>query len=724
VICRHRNPLEVCLKRLQRLSITGRLAIIVAVPIAATILMAAMLWFSSRQTVSALDDIKTIASTVDRAALLRFTVAAMRTDARLFAESPRAGHDARFHTGRKLAGETSAQLGESIASRAVEQAEIDAIHVALEGVDKAFDELVAAADRMGRDQDSGLNGRLRSAVRAIETDIKRLQEAGTPQLEPLRIAMLELRRYEKDFMLRMRAEDMRLFNGAVTSFRANLASVPLPDSARAGNTQLLDAYIEIFQRWGDADGDRRAKANAVDSAVATAIGAITALNEAAQRRQTQIGAAIHATALRTFAAIATLTALILVILCALAWVFGRDIVKMLDGLTATMTRLAAGDTTVAIPHADRTDALGAMGQAVTVFRDNAIARLELEQTAKVSANNADAARRTAEEERSAAAERQRKQAEVTACVLQVLADAMRELAAGNLAYRIDAEIGADYQSLADAFNQTTGRLATMVSTIQATARDVLISAQEISAGAGDLSKRTEEQASALQETTATTEQMTTIVSRTASLSEDAIGTARTAFTTAEHGGLIASQTIQAMARIETSSDRISEIILLIDEIAFQTNLLALNAAVEAARAGDAGKGFAVVASEVRTLAKRSADAAREITSLVNASIGAVSAGVDLVKHAGDSLTEIVGAARRVAETIEQISDSAKEQASGIGEVCKAVAHIDNVTQQNAALSEENAASAATLTSRMRQLSELVAAFRTGLERPEAARLAA
>ncbi|MGL4975374.1 MAG: methyl-accepting chemotaxis protein, partial [Bosea sp. (in: a-proteobacteria)] len=333
----------------------------------------------------------------------------------------------------------------------------------------------------------------------------------------------------------------------------------------------------------------------------------------------------------------------------------------------------------------------------------------------------EASRQAVEEERGAAAEHQRKHAEITTHVLSVLADALNELSAGNLTHRIEVEVAPEYQGLADTFNETTRRLARMVSTIQATARDVLVSAQEISMGAEDLAKRTEAQAHALQETTSTTEDMTAIVSRTAGLSVEAIDTAQVALKAAENGGVVSDQTIEAMEQIEASSERISKIILLINEIAFQTNLLALNAAVEAARAGDAGKGFAVVASEVRTLAKRSADAAREIALLVEAALGAVSAGVGLVKHSGESLTEIVGAAKRVADTIQQISQSASEQAGGIDEVCKAVGHIDNVTQQNAALSEEYAASAATLTNRMKGLSELVAAFRTGQEAPSSAR---
>ncbi len=165
---------------------------------------------------------------------------------------------------------------------------------------------------------------------------------------------------------------------------------------------------------------------------------------------------------------------------------------------------------------------------------------------------------------------------------------------------------------------------------------------------------------------------------------------------AHSGGAIAGQAVDAMARIESASERISDIIRMIDDIAFQTNLLALNAAVEAARAGDAGKGFAVVASEVRTLARRSSEAAKDIAALISSSNSEVGEGVKLVREAGEQLSQILAASERVAATIADISAAAGEQANGIDEMSQAVAHLDDMTQQNAALSEQSAASAASL----------------------------
>jgi methyl-accepting chemotaxis protein len=184
---------------------------------------------------------------------------------------------------------------------------------------------------------------------------------------------------------------------------------------------------------------------------------------------------------------------------------------------------------------------------------------------------------------------------------------------------------------------------------------------------------------------------------------------------AQDGGAIAGEAVAAMVRIEGASKKISEIVSVIDGIAFQTNLLALNAAVEAARAGDAGKGFAVVASEVRTLAQRSGEAAKDISGLISSSNTEVEAGVKLVRQAGDALTRIVEASRSVQNTISEVATASTEQANGIEEMSQTVAHMDEMTQANAALAEQSAASANALAGKIAELNALVAAFRTGDE---------
>ncbi len=289
--------------------------------------------------------------------------------------------------------------------------------------------------------------------------------------------------------------------------------------------------------------------------------------------------------------------------------------------------------------------------------------------------------------------------------------ALRGMAEGDLTSRIETSYGGRFGDLKGVINETLDQLGQVVSTIQATANDVQVAAAEISAGASDLAKRTEDEATSLEETASTTEELAASVKQSAEHSRDATTLAEEAKSVAEKGGAIVSDAVKAMEGISKASVRISEIIAVIDDIAFQTNLLALNAAAEAARAGEAGKGFAVVASEVRTLAQRSGQAAKDIKGLINDSTDQVAQGVNLVNGAGEALGQIVAAAQKVAATVADISSASAEQANGIEEMSQSVAHMDEMTQQNSALAEQSAASANELLGRIRQLHQLVARFR-------------
>jgi methyl-accepting chemotaxis protein len=238
-------------------------------------------------------------------------------------------------------------------------------------------------------------------------------------------------------------------------------------------------------------------------------------------------------------------------------------------------------------------------------------------------------------------------------------------------------------------------------------------AREIAEGADDLSGRTESQAASLEETTATTEELAASVKASAQSAGTARQLAEEAVRVAMEGGATVGSVIEAIDRIEVASRRIAEITAVIDDIAFQTNLLALNAAVEAARAGDAGAGFAVVAAEVRTLAQRSAEAARDISGLIARSKDEVAGGVRLARTAGEALDRIVEASRSVGQRVADISAVTTEQAHGIDQMSEAVAGLDGMTQQNAALAEQSAATASALRQQMTALQASIDAFRIG-----------
>jgi methyl-accepting chemotaxis protein len=296
--------------------------------------------------------------------------------------------------------------------------------------------------------------------------------------------------------------------------------------------------------------------------------------------------------------------------------------------------------------------------------------------------------------------------------LRALIHPLEQVAAGNFAVTMPGVDRKDEVGLiAAAAEAVVDKVGATIGNIKMAATEVTSASAEISTSTTDLSQRTEEQAASLEETSASMEEISATVKKNAENARTANEFATETSTVAERGGAVVSNAVTAMARIEESSRKISDIIGVIDEIARQTNLLALNAAVEAARAGEAGRGFAVVASEVRSLAQRSSQAAKDIKDLITNSNSQVKDGVDLVNKAGESLNEIVASIRKVATIVGDIANASLEQSSGIEQVNKALSQMDEVTQQNSALVEENAATAKTLEQQAKSMDERVASFR-------------
>lgn len=382
------------------------------------------------------------------------------------------------------------------------------------------------------------------------------------------------------------------------------------------------------------------------------------------------------------------------------------IVRPIGALTRCMTALSAGDLSVQVAGTQRADELGAMAKSVEVFREAGLRNRELEEQAV--ANRQQAERESQELRRRTEAEAEERLNHAT----EALANGLKRLSNGDMLCEIRVSFGQQFESLRHDFNTSVRQLRDALATVGQSVSVVIGGSQEVSAAADDLSKRTEQQAASLEETAAALEQITANVNATFKRAGDARETVRLTRAKADHSGVIVRDAVTAMERIEDSSRQIGQIIGVIDEIAFQTNLLALNAGVEAARAGEAGRGFAVVAQEVRELAQRSALAAKEIKQLIGSSALAVGEGVKLVRDTGEGLTEIERLVVSVNAHMEAIATAAQEQSVGLNEVNTAVNHMDQATQQNAAMVEELNAAGAGLAQECVNLEQRLSHFKT------------
>ncbi len=497
----------------------------------------------------------------------------------------------------------------------------------------------------------------------------------------------EIRAYEP---LLVDKEDIELFDLVKRNWKAGLQS--WGDVATLVTNGKADEATALF--YGKAMSDYNAAGDAVQAAV----------DDLAMNTRDEGASTIDTVSLASSVTYACLGIALLIGIASMLFAI-TNISRPIGGINRSMRKLSQGDTDAEIPFASRTDEIGQMAGAVEIFRQAAISKNRLEREAEASREQAEADRIESQQRAEQdAAERLR-------IATSGLADGLKRLAAGDLSFQLTEAFSPDFDALRHDFNRSVEQLGSALSSIAASVSSMGNGTREIAAGANDLSKRTEQQAASIEQTAAAVEQITVNVANSAKRTEDARSVASRANQSAGKSAEVVSLAEEAMEKIETSSQQISNIIGVIDEIAFQTNLLALNAGVEAARAGEAGKGFAVVAQEVRELAQRSAQAAKEIKGLIQSSSSEVANGVKLVRDAGDALKTIGQFIVEMNGHMDSIATSAKEQATGLHEVNQAVNSMDQTTQQNAAMVEQSTAASNTLANEASTLLDLVGQFK-------------
>ncbi|SIS50223.1 methyl-accepting chemotaxis protein [Phaeovulum vinaykumarii] len=429
-----------------------------------------------------------------------------------------------------------------------------------------------------------------------------------------------------------------------------------------------------------------------------------------------------------------------VALVALSTVLARSVTKPIAAISTRMEGMTNGDTETPVPQTTARSEVGKMARALEVFRQalvekNALEAARLEKEAELrraqdeardreealrqreAEAEAEARRREEAERAEKEAQRRREEAAREAQMreqehlVETLAQGLAAISEGDLTVQIDEDFPPAYEKLRHDFNAAVSKIAGLATSIVESARTIEGEAQVLSNASEELGRRTETQAASLEETAAAMNQMAAAVTSSVEGTRDATrAVERTRATTSDGRGVV-RQTVQAMKDIAQSSEKISKITSVIDDIAFQTNLLALNAGVEAARAGETGRGFAVVASEVRSLAQRSSEAAKEIAELIETSSRQVGTGVDLASKSDNALGQIEGLVAELDSLLKSIETSSSEQSVGINEVTTAVNQLDQVTQRNAAMFEENSAASQGLLAEARSLRNLSAVFR-------------
>ncbi|QRM53575.1 methyl-accepting chemotaxis protein [Sinorhizobium sp. BG8] len=507
--------------------------------------------------------------------------------------------------------------------------------------------------------------------------------------------------------------------------------------------QVLERYFNDIRAMVDtARASGGTDRQSIDAALSEALAAQKTVTEAVKEYSTYSGDALAAARAEALES-SSLAMWIEIIAAAGCIIFGaavslvvarRGIVLPVRRLTAIMTRMANGELEGVEADVSRQDEIGEMARAVEVFRRNGISMRDMKaQEAELHARTNDLQSSISSVVAAAVAgdftqritkdydsENLNRFAgsvnELVSSVDRAVTEVRRVIAAlaeADLTQGMEGKFQGAFAELQTNVNMTMVTLRSTMENVRSAAGTINHNSAELSSAANNLAKRTEQQAAALEETAAALDEITSTVQTASERANEARSMVQDTRQSAGKSGEIVRSAIDAMGRIESSSSRINQIISVIDEIAFQTNLLALNAGVEAARAGEAGRGFAVVAQEVRDLAQRSANAAKEIKTLINTSAAEVDNGVSLVRSTGDALLEIEGLVNKVNDHVNSIATAAREQATALQEINTSINHMDQMTQQNAAMVEETTAASQNLTEESRQLRMMLAKFQLG-----------
>lgn len=595
------------------------------------------------------------------------------------------------------------------------RASLTGVGAAIDAYEASFAALAAANLKLGLDENSGLEGQLRKAVKDAEGTLEALDQ---PEMQ---VKMLMMRRHEKDFIMRQAPKYLDRLNARVEEFRQFPASYYDTPSQQAEIIELMETYRQSFADYvaqSLAEKELRAE---VSSHYADAEPLLEAAHHHVRDLLHQVreeGAAASSAA-QTNALRAAIGGSVVFLLVAL--LLAQRIARPLKRIDEVLKKMMQGDFTPVAPTSAISE-ISAISQAVAGFRKAEAAKQELtrEIATVISACGAgDFSRRIttggADTGDSGLSDGVNTIGEVAEKGLGDVLRVLNAVADGDLTQRMPAGQKGVFGEIAEAINNLTGSLESVVRKLAGSSEMLNNTSEEIAAAVADASRRGEASAASLEETSAALQDVSDTVRETSGNAQDARQFVNEAQGRAEATRSVGEQTVAAMQRIKDSSDAISKITGLIDDVAFQTNLLALNAGVEAARAGEAGRGFAVVASEVRALAQRSSEAAKEISTLIRSSQDEVTSGVQLADETGAALGEIFQTIAQAADKVSEIADNTTDQSCKITEVNVSLEALDRDSQHSAAMLEQTAASGQMLREEAASLAQAIAGFRLNEE---------